>query len=85
MTNHRRVPHWLRAFSQPSLHGLTGKLVRENVYGDLSRRQEWLLDRCFEELAWRTTAVPRWAMCTCELCMDACALLTGLELADEEL
>lgn len=68
--NRRRAPYWVRELSSASLHGLAGRLLRESKVKDLSGAQEWLWDRCINELEWRRRQVrPVWQSCSCELCV----------------
>lgn len=68
----RRSPAWVRAMSDQQLHGLGGKLVREERYGGISERQSHLLDSVLSELEYRTRRDLRAGMrsCSCELCMS---------------
>jgi len=70
-TRSRLAPMWVRELDRRQLHALTGKLVR--LYGEegLSDKQEWLLDRCLQELNWRRShAVWPDPRCSCQFCFS---------------
>jgi len=64
----RRSPGWVRQLDRQQLHGLTGRLVNLWRAGDISPRQDWLLDACFSELDYRQRHPEVWARCSCEWC-----------------
>lgn len=69
----RTAPFWVRELDDRTCHALTGRLLRESHTQDLSERQDWLLDRCLDELAFRRAAAvrDRQIACTCSLCMPS--------------
>lgn len=72
MTTHSKsrsvVPLWVRALPGDDLHGLTYKLRENFFHGELSERQDWLLDRCFVELEYRARTGARSCLKGCSLC-----------------
>lgn len=68
----RRAPYWVRAFSDTALHGLAGKLCREEQHGDPSERQVWLLDVAMNELEYRARRDRRHGItpCACRFCCE---------------
>lgn len=83
MNNHSAgrsiVPAWVKALDRHELHALALKLRRDFVDGELSDRQDWLLDRCFAELEYRHQHPEKYASCWCDVCVaswdDACPIL----------
>ena len=68
--DHRRGPLWLLESSSTALHAIAGRFNRERPLHDLTEAQEWLYDRCIEELEYRRRhARPIWSSCSCELCV----------------
>jgi len=64
----RMSPGWVRALPREQLHGLTGRLVRLWQLGEITDRQDWLLDCCFSELEYRQRHPEVWARCSCQWC-----------------
>lgn len=56
-----------------TLHALCGRLLREQTETDLTERQDWLVDRLLDELAWRRARALslRLMPCTCAMCMPS--------------
>ena len=71
ITRQRRTgPVWLRQTDSRALHGICGRFDRERQSADLSDAQEWLYDRCIEELEYRRRhARPIWSSCSCRYCI----------------
>lgn len=66
----RKGPVWLRESSSNALHGICGRFDRDRTTSDLSEAQEWLYDRCIEELEYRRReARPIWSSCSCRYCV----------------
>ena len=66
----RRGPLWLRETSSPALHAMAGRFDRLRMTMDLSEAQEWLYDRCVEELEYRRrNSRPSWLQCSCRYCI----------------
>jgi hypothetical protein len=61
--------------SSREIHALAGRLHLEFRRAHLSDQQDWLLDRCFDELAyrWRTAARRGERRCTCAFCWPTVA------------
>lgn len=68
----RRSPAWVRVMSDSQLHGLAGKLAREERFGRMTSRQSHLLDSVISELEYRVRRDLRANMrsCTCEYCIS---------------
>jgi len=66
----RGGPLWVRETSSKALHGIAGRFDRERTGADLTDAQEWLYDRCVEELEYRRRiARPVWSSCSCRYCV----------------
>jgi hypothetical protein len=66
----RTGPVWVRETSSQALHGILGRFDRERTSGDLTDAQEWLWDKCIEELEYRRrVARPIWTCCSCRYCV----------------
>ena len=66
----RSGPVWVRETSTKALHGIAGRFDRDRQGADLSEAQEWLYDRCVEELEYRRrVARPVWSSCACRYCV----------------
>jgi len=71
LSTRRRAPSWVRAFSDQALHGLAGKMHRQELYGDgLTASQEWLHAMVLNELEYRARRDVRAAIrpCSCMFC-----------------
>lgn len=67
----RCAPGWIQAMPDRELHSVAGRLLRESRTDDLSKGQDWLLDRLLDDLEWRRRVALRkrgWP-CSCWLCM----------------
>lgn len=66
----RRSPGWVRQMSTREVHGLAGRLDREQRTQDLSEGQEWLWRAVISELEYRWRH-PRGLelRCSCEWCV----------------
>jgi len=67
----RRAPAWVRAFSDVALHGLVGKLHRNELYGpDNTSGQAWLMEVSINELEYRARRDRRAGIrcCSCQFC-----------------
>lgn len=67
----RRSPGWVRALDNRQLHGLAGRLDREQRQRDPSAGQEWLWGAVLSELEYRWRH-PRGGelRCSCEWCIS---------------
>lgn len=69
----RRSPGWIRELPDRTLHGMAGRMSRENAQGDLTRRQDWLWGCIISELEYRRRLHLRTGTvldaCTCWLCL----------------
>lgn len=66
----RTGPVWVRESHSTALHGILGRFDRMRTGQDLSDAQEWLYDRCVEELEYRRRiARPIWTSCSCRYCV----------------
>ena len=69
-TKRRGRAQWLCSASSRDLHAIAGRFVREQRTRDLSERQEWLLERVFDELEHRRrNTYPVWRSCSCAFCV----------------
>lgn len=71
LRNGRSAPYWVRKLSDRDLHGIAGRFVRLQKTQDLTPGQEWLLEQCFADLAFRRRRTrPAWRACSCEYCFE---------------
>ena len=69
-TQHVGRAQWLRGTSSRDLHAIASRFCRDQQTRDLSRSQEWLLERIFDELEQRRKdCYPKWRSCSCRFCL----------------
>jgi len=59
----------IRLIDDRRLHGIVGKLLKDQDVADLTSRQEWLFEQCVLELERRWRALPAGQRCSCEYCV----------------
>jgi hypothetical protein len=67
----RAAPLWLRQTPSPEVHAIVGRFCRLQRTQDLTPGQEWLLEQCLADLAFRRRrARPAWRACSCQYCFS---------------
>ena len=61
---------WLRSTPSRDLHAIVGRFDLDRTSADLTERQEWLYDRCVQELETRHRSTPLLLnRCWCRYCV----------------